>query len=618
MALEQVKGINVAQVIEFYGTHPRTSHRTFLMYRNEEGILREVSFADFYDNSLSYGAMIQQMRKETGKLDAPRFHVAFFMQNTPEAVYLLGGCAFTNSTLVGINNAQVGEKLSTDLNKMDIEVVFADEVEQPKTGLTFVESVIDVHHRFGLGDLYPRYVIARKRQANNHPPEVATIEERLAQCEGDDFSPVPLDENSTGVIIFTSGTTGAPKGIEVMWKKLVDVGVGFTSLLNYSENDVGYICMPLNHSNSLYINLMSALLNGAKVLLRRRFSASNFVKDIREAGATVWNSVGDPVMYVLGTVGPEADYADLPLRTVVSTGTNAANRAAFTRIFGLEIFAEAYGSTEVGAVALVTPDTPDYSVGRVIPGRDVKIVDESTGKECEPPVVDKDGNITNFEKAVGEIVVSQESLGASAFSGYYNLPAESAERVDEKGYYRMGDLGTLEEKNGECYVIFLGRTGTDRLRTKGENFSTTFVEEIIIQYPGVQNCAVIGIPFVDSTENDNPVYVLEVDDPKGFDLAKFHVYCQKEIPQYALPGFIRLIPELPRTDTRKVKKSALMHDFIERTPEKDADERDVLYMIVPGEIKEFKTKDYQREMAKCNDPAIRARFLAVTKREDIF
>lgn len=618
MTLEQTRGMNVAQIIEFYGTDPRTRHRTFLMYRDEEEELKEVDYASFYDISLSYGAMIQEIRKEKGKLDAPRFHVAFLMQNTPEVVYLYGGCALTNSTLVGINNAQVGEKLAADLNKMDIEVVFADEVEQPKTGRTFVEAIIDAHEHYGVGDLYPDYVIARARQAHNHPPEVATIEERLAHSREEVFSPVPLDDNGTGVIIFTSGTTGEPKGIEVMWKKLIDVGVGFTSLLNYSENDVGYICMPLNHSNSMFINLASALLNGAKLILRRRFSSSNFVKDVNEGGATVWNCVGDPVMYVLNTVGPEADYAHLPLRTVVSTGTNAANRKAFTRIFGLEIFAEAYGSTEVGAVGLVTPETPDYSVGRIITGRVVKVVDEFTGEECEPPLVDEEGNITNFERAVGEIVVSQASLGDSAFSGYYNLPEESGERIDEKGYYNMGDLGAIEERNGEQYVIFLGRTGTDRLRTKGENFSTTFVEEIIIRYPAVQNCAVIGIPFVDSTENDNPIYVLEVDDPEGFDVTGFHAYCEKEIPHYALPGFIRLIPDLPRTDTHKIRKPGLMHDFIERTSEKDADKQDVLYAIGPDGIKEFKTDDYQREIAKCTDPAVRARFQAVTRRQDIF
>ena len=313
----------------------------------------------------------------------------------------------------------------------------------------------------------------------NHPAGVATLEEMLEASADKDFVPTPLQPERAGVIIFTSGTTGAPKGIEVSWKKLFDVGVMSTTILHYGEDDVSYVCMPLNHSNSLYLSFIPALLNGARLLIRRRFSASHFVEDIERVGATVWNSVGDPVRYVLNTVGEEADYAYLPLRTVVSTGTNAHNRKDFTRIFGLDIFTEAFGSTEVGAIATVTPDTPPFCVGKYLPGKDIRIVDEITGREQEPAHVDSEGRILNFDKAVGEIVVSQDSLGDSAFTGYYNMPLESAERVDEAGYYHMGDLGARVELGGERYIMFLGRTGTDRLRSKGENFSAAFVEEII-------------------------------------------------------------------------------------------------------------------------------------------
>ena len=128
----------------------------------------------------------------------------------------------------------------------------------------------------------------------------------------------------------------------------------------------------------------------------------------------------------------------------------------------------------------------------------------------------------------------------------------------------------------------------------------------------------IGIPFVDGIENDNPMYVLEVDEPQEFPVDRFYAYCQEEIPSYALPGFIRCIPELPRTDTHKIKKPALLYDFIERTGEKDADDRDVLWRVGPDGIKEFKTGDYRREMARCKDPAVRARFLAITRRDDLF
>jgi len=618
MSLDQVKGMNIAQVIDFYGGNPATRGRTFLLYRDGDGALREVSFGEFRQRSLCYGRMIKRLREEKGRPDSSRFHVAFFMQNVPEIVYLLGGCAFSNSILVGINNAQIGERLARDIVGTDIDVVFADELEQPKTGRTFLENLLEARQRFGMPHLQSRHIIARRRQAADHPTEISTVEERLTETENDSFIPTPLDESMAGVIIFTSGTTGAPKGIEVLWKKVFDVGVVSTTLLRYTERDVGYICMPLNHSNSLYLNLIPALLNGAKVMLRRRFSASNFVKDITESGATIFNCVGDPVQYVLAAIGSEADYSTLPLRVVVSTGTNAANRAAFSRIFGLENFAEAYGSTEVGAIALVSRDTPPYSVGTVVPGKDVRVVNEITGESCAPALVDREGTIRNFAEAVGELVVSQESLGASAFSGYYNQPVESAARIDAQGLYRMGDLGAIEEKDGRRHVIFLGRTGTDRLRNKGENFSTTFVEEILMKYPQVRSCAVIGIPYLDSTENDNPVFVIETADPSNFDLSGFLDYCSGELPAYAQPGFLRLVTELPRTDTHKLKKAALMHDFIERTPEKDADSRDIVFRLVGDEPQPFKTEQYRVLMDACQDPAVRGRFTAVTKRTDLF
>ena len=191
------------------------------------------------------------------------------MQNTPEAVYLCGGCVFTDATLVGINNAQVGEKLATDGKNMDIEVLFADDVEQPKTGRTFLEALLEAHRRYDLGSLYPDYIIARQRQARNHPASMATI----------------------------------------------------------------------------------------------------------------WNSVGDPVTYILSTVGGDADFSHLPLRTVISTGTNAANRAAFSRIFGLDIFAEAYGSTEVGAIEEL--DGERYIVSLVRTGTDRL---RNRGRTSPPPL----------------------------------------------------------------------------------------------------------------------------------------------------------------------------------------------------------------------------------------
>ena len=107
--------------------------------------------------------MIDSMRRSQGKAGSGRFHVGFYMQNTPEVLYAFGGCAFANATLVGINNAQMGQRLATDIKNMDVDILFVDEVKQPKSEHTFLESVMAVHREYDLSSLYPRYVIARRR-----------------------------------------------------------------------------------------------------------------------------------------------------------------------------------------------------------------------------------------------------------------------------------------------------------------------------------------------------------------------------------------------------------------------------------------------------------------------
>ncbi len=618
MTLQKVGGMNVAEVMLFYGTNQDTKDRTFLMFRDDRGVIRNITFRETYEQSLRYAHMIQEMKKEKVKSSSDRYHVGIFAQNTPEFVYLLGGCAFTNSTLVGINNAQVGEKLAFDINKIDIDVLFVDEVMQPHTERTFLETVLEAKDRFALDNLTEDHIIARRRQQTEHPSKIRTIEEMLQTYEQtlSGFRPTPLDESKAGVIIFTSGTTGAPKGIEVLWKKVFDVGVVSSGILNYSEDDVSYICMPLNHSNSLYLALMPTLLNGAKTLLRRRFSASNFISDIEEVGATVWNCVGDPAQYVLNKIGEDADYSDLPLRTVISTGTNAHNRAAFTRIFGLDIFTEIFGSSEVGAITKVDGDTPDYSVGVLL--TDIAIVGEEGKDKGQPRALaqmDADGRITNSKDSAGEIVVSQASLGASRFEGYYKLPEESAKCVDAKGYYHMGDLGAIVEHEGVKYLIFSGRSG-DKIRHNGENFLALDVENILRRFKGIGLSAAIGVPQAVNTEDD-PMIVVEAD-PERLDVHALYEFCRRELPGYMLPRFVRVIETLPLTDTLKIQKAPLKSVFFERTGEMDANAKDVLFEVRDGTPRLFTRSDYKREMARYQDPNNQQRLLLFTKREELF
>ena len=623
MSIDSIKNLNIAEIIIHHVTNKAIQDKPYLMFRNKNDEIQSITYRQYYKKSLEYGNMIHQITSEKQTNKNSRFHVGVFMQNIPEFFYIFGGCAFTGATLVGINTAQKGETLAFDINKIDINLLFVDTITQPGTQVSFLETVLKVNDTIGFSSLSVEHIIPITNEIEHTIPALQSIPEKLNTYRQSlqQFKPKPLITSDTGVIIFTSGTTGVPKGIEVSWQKLVDVGLTATSILRYTEHDTGYVCMPINHSNSLYLNIMPAFLNSSRILIRRRFSVSNFIRDIKAVGATVWNCVGDPVQYLLNYIdtkyGKNADFSFLSLRTVISTGTNAANRAAFTRLFGLENFKEVYGSTEAGAITAVDETTPDYSVGRIL--KDVRVINEETSLECVGAKLNKNNTIGNLDVSAGEIIVSQNSLGNSAFSGYYKLPKETKKRVcilDNQEFYRMGDLGAIVSLNALKYLIFLGRTG-DWIRCKGENWAPMDCEKIINNYAAVSNVGIIGVPQSVGKEDD-PLYVLETENPDTFSMIPFLEYCKEYVPHYMFPRFVRLVTKLPMTETMKLKKSNLKYDFYFRSPQIDADNNDHLYKIFKGKVHKFVTLNYIKEIAEYKDPTNQDTLKTFTKRPDLF
>jgi len=618
MGTEKISNMNLAEIIKHNGKNPEIKNRTFILFREEDESVATITYDDFYKKSMEYGNMIHQIKKEQGVEPKTRFHVGVFMQNIPEFFYVLGGCSFTNSTLVGINNAQVGEKLAFDINNIDVNVLFVDSAIQPKTDGTFLDAVFKSKNAHGFKKLSDSSIISI---SESQYVNTKSIDQKLEQYASllFHFNPEPLDETNAAVIIFTSGTTGAPKGIEVSWEKLINVGVNGTRILNYTDKDVGYVCMPINHSNSLYLNILPAMLNGAKIFLRKKFSVSNFVKDIKISGATIWNCVGDPVQYLLNYFSKkkDIDYSALPLRTVISTGTNALNRSRFTKMFGLDIFTEVYGSTEAGAIAAVDENTPPYSVGKVI--KDVRILNEKSLQECDPAEMDENGRIRNLDRAAGEVIVGQSSLGASAFTGYYKLTGESSQKIislDGEDFYRMGDLGAIVEIDHVKYLIFLGRTG-DWIRFRGENWAPVDSKKIITRYKAITNIGVIGVPQ-SSGKEDDPMFIIQIENDNDFHIDDFYLFCKKNLPHYMLPRFIRIMESLPMTETMKLKKSLLKKDFYYRDENLDVNNLDIIYEMRDDRAIEFKTENYQAELKKFTDPTNQDTLKAFTGKSNLF
>jgi fatty-acyl-CoA synthase len=332
---------------------------------------------------------------------------------------------------------------------------------------------------------------------------------------------------------------------------LLVTGNRMRQLLDIDADDVGYVCMPLFHSNALMVGWAPALVAGASVGLGRRFSASGWLPDVRRYGATWFNYTGKPLSYLVAT--PEQpDDADNTLRIAYGNEGSPEVVATFSRRFGVEVI-DAFGATE-GGVALQREDAmPSGSVGRVTPT--VKVVDES-GVERPRATFDAAGRLTNADDAVGEIV---NTAGAGPFEGYYGNPEANA-RTLRNGWYWSGDLGYVTD---DGWLYFAGRAG-DWIRVDGENFPAGPIEQAISRHPDVVLAAAYGVPDVHAGDQLAVAVVLRAG--SAFDAVGFAAWLDQleDIGAKWRPRFVRVANELPTTGTNKIVKRRLIQDKLRR------------------------------------------------------
>jgi fatty-acyl-CoA synthase len=314
--------------------------------------------------------------------------------------------------------------------------------------------------------------------------------------------------------------------------------VTMTQRFSLGADDVCYVSMPLFHSNAVLVGWAVAIACRGSLVLRRKFSASQFLPDVRRYGATYANYVGKPLSYVLAT--PERpDDTDNPLRAVYGNEGAPGDIERFARRFAT-VVQDGFGSTEGGVNIARTPDTPPGALGPLPDG--IEIVDVDTGEPCPPGVT---GELVNLSTA-------------GRFDGYYNDPEADAERM-RGGVYHSGDLAYRDE-NGFAY--FAGRLG-DWLRVDGENLGTAPIERILLRHPDVIEVAVYGIPAPDVGDRVMAAVVLA--EGADFDAEKFKAFLseQPDLGPKQWPSFVRISTGLPRTETFKVLKRQLQAEGIE-------------------------------------------------------
>ncbi|KUI04227.1 acyl-CoA synthetase [Mycolicibacterium acapulense] len=468
---------------------------------DDRGVLFEETFTPWREH-LRYAAAVAAALRVRLDPDRPP-HVGVLLQNTPFFSAVLAAAGLTGIVPVGLNPVRRGAALQRDIAHADCQLVLAD---------SGARDIIDGIDHIDVDS------------AEWAAEVVAFADEPVVVREAD-----PAD---LFMLIYTSGTSGDPKAVKCSHGKVAVAGVTMTQRFDLGPRDVCYVSMPLFHSNAVLVGWAVALASQGSLALRRKFSASQFLPDVRRFGATYANYVGKPLSYVLTT--PERpDDADNPLRAVYGNEGAPADVERFATRFGTVVM-DGFGSTEGGIAIARTPDTPPGSLGPLPPG--TEIVDVDTGEPCPPGVT-------------GELVNVSD---AGRFEGYYNDPEADAERM-RGGVYHSGDLAYRDE-NGFAY--FAGRLG-DWMRVDGENLGAAPIERVLLRHPHVVEVAVYGIPAPDV--GDQVMAALTLTEGVAFDVDAFREFLcdQTDLGPKQWPAFVRVSTALPRTETFKVIKRQL-------------------------------------------------------------
>jgi acyl-CoA synthetase (AMP-forming)/AMP-acid ligase II len=457
------------------------------------------------------------------------FHIGVLLENVPEYPLLLSAAALVGATVVGINPTRRGEELARDIRHCDVQLVVTEPTLAPL--LDGLDIGVPADRVFDIAS--PAYAKA------------------LAPYEGAPLPDVSVDDDDLFLLLFTSGVSGTPKACRCTQGRLARIGAAIVQMFQLTPGDVCYSAMPMFHSNALMANWAGALTAGAATALRRKFSASGFLPDVRKYGVTYANYVGKPLSYVLAT--PEQpDDADNTLTRVFGNEAAEADIDRFATRFGC-IVVDSYGSTEGGASIARISGMPKGALGRGAEG--VTVLDPDTGLECPAGKFDETGRLVNADEAVGELV---NRAGAKDFEGYYKHPEADAARVRD-GIYWTGDLGY---KDADGWLYFAGRSD-DWLRVDGENFGAAPVERILFRFPPVTLCAVYAVP--DEVAGDQVMAALRLKPGATFDPDEFAAFleAQADLGTKWAPRYVRVVDELPLTPTNKVLKRQLRTEALE-------------------------------------------------------
>ncbi len=508
-------------------------------YLSDKGIKRGDAVSVFMENRIEYMAMLVAMNK-LGVIGA--------LLNTNLTGRSLTHCIKVAKSVACI----VGEERITEFTEVKEEIGITDE------------------RLFFMPD-------------NNQGacPEWATdIAIESEECSEDNHTEcVNSSLGETAFYIYTSGTTGLPKAAVMSNNRyLTAATLSGVAGLSCTVSDRIYLCLPLYHATGLLLGAGSSFTTGASMFIRRKFSASSFLNDIRENRCTHMIYIGELCRYLMNLDENDRD-AENPLHTMMGNGLRPDVWLEFKKRYGVNRICEIYGASE-GNVSFANMLNKDCTVG--LTSAEVTIVDYDV--ENDEIVRDSNGYCIETSKGQPGLLLGKITPDYK-FEGYTDPDATEGKILRnalEEGdaWFNTGDLMKTIDVGfnlGYDHYQFVDRIG-DTFRWKSENVSTNEVGEIINGFDQIQFCNVYGVEVPKADGKAGMVALTLNETVKELDLESFSSFVNSNLPKYAVPVFVRIQPNIEVTGTFKMVKGDLRKEAY------NIDEiADSVYVMKPGE-----------------------------------
>ncbi|MEZ5957780.1 MAG: long-chain-acyl-CoA synthetase [Hyphomonadaceae bacterium] len=475
--------------------------------------------------------------------------VALLLPNRAEYIPAWVGLTKIGVAVALINNNLTGAALAHCLSISNAAHVITD-----NEGLTAAETI-----RAGLPRPLKYWVIDADFPQAPDRHVLDLREPKLAPERPPRTRRAGLRARDIALYIYTSGTTGMPKAAKISHMRAQLYMRSFAAATKANAEDRIYCVLPLYHATGGLCGVGVALLNGGTVVLRRKFSVSQFWDDVVEHSCTMFVYIGELCRYLVNEEPGPKDRAH-KLRLAFGNGLRPEVWEEFQARFGVPRIMEFYGSTE-GNVSMFNFDGKAGAIGRVPPylQRNFAVRLVKFDVEAEMPVRDADGLCVLCEAGEpGEAVGLIKDDARHNYTGYADKAASERKilrDVIEQGdtWFRTGDLMRQDE---DGYFYFVDRIG-DTFRWKGENVSTTEVAEVISRFPGVDEANVYGVKI---ERLDGRAGMAAITPGEEFKLENLRNYLVRELPSYARPMFVRITPAIETTGTFKFRKVDLVRD----------------------------------------------------------